>query len=294
MAGTQHGVISRKQALECGLTPRELSRRCTARRFVRVFPTVFRIEGAPETYHQQLKALSLWLGSGFAISHRTAARLHGFARFSDEEVIEAVCTRNVRKRKGAKVHRIDSLDHRDVSSIDGLRVTSPTKTILALAPTLAEHDLRSMLDEALRRKWTTLDRLESALKKVGELRSEFGALARLIHEYQGGDGPTESELESMTLELIDMAGLPRPVKQRSVVVNGRVRRLDFWWPDFKIVLEVDGYAHHSSPRSFEDDRRRNNALVTRGCLVLHWTWQLIQDEPEHLIEELQRCMARRA
>lgn len=292
LASTQHGVFSRKQALQCGVSARELSRRCIAKRFVRVFPTVFRVEGSPETYLQRIKALSLWLSSGFAVSHRAAAQLHGFARFRDE-VLEAVCSRNVRKRAGVSVHRVDALHHKDVASVEGMRVTSATRTILDLAPSLGEHDLRALVDEALRRKWTTLDRLDAAIAKVGELRPNLAPLIALIHEYRGGDGPTESELEARALELIDLAGLPRPVKQRVIRANGRVRRIDFFWPQFGVVLEVDGFAHHASPKSFEDDRRRNNALVLRRLAVLHWTWRGIHDEAERLLLELTHCLTSR-
>ncbi|MFT3714191.1 MAG: DUF559 domain-containing protein [Archangium sp.] len=291
LASTQHGVISKKQATTGGLTERCVEHRCTTGRWDRLFPGVFRIEGTPPTFLQKLKALSLWLDAGFALSHETAAHLHGFARF-DEGSIEAVCIRNVRKRRGVIVHRVQALSHKDISSVEGLRVTTVTRTILDLCSRLSEHDLRAMVDEALRRKWTTLDKLESALKKR-TAHEPFASLARLVHEYQGGDGPTESELEARAFELIDLAGLPRPKKQRVVKVNGRVRRIDFFFEQFGVVLEVDGFAVHASPKSFEDDRRRNNALVLRGYAVLHWTWRSIHDEPEQILLELTHCLSRR-
>jgi hypothetical protein len=291
LASTQHGVISRAQARGSGLSERCLDYRCTTGRWDRLFPTVFRIEGTPQTFLQRLKALSLWLSAGFALSHETAAHLHGFSRF-EEGAVEAVCIRNVRKRKGVTIHRVDALSHKDIASVEGLRVTTVTRTIIDLCGRLSEHDLRAMVDEALRRKWTTLDKLESALDKRGT-HQPFASLAALVREYQGGDGPTESELEARAFELIDLAGLPRPVKQRVVKVNGRVRRIDFFFPGFGVVLELDGFAFHASPKSFEEDRKRNNALVASGYDVLHWTWRTIHDEPEQLLLVLTQCLGRR-
>ena len=291
LASRQHGVISRQQARELGLTRSRLRWRSSTRRWVRLFPTVFRIEGSEETYQQQLKALSLWLAKGFALSHHAAAALHGFARFK-EGPLEASCTRNVRKRKGVTVHRVEALSHKDLASVEGLTVTSVTRLILDFAGVLSEHDFRALVDEALRRKLTTIDKLETAAKR--ETAARFKFLRELVDEYQGGNGPTESELEARALELIDLAGLPRPVKQRVVHVNGRLRRIDFFWPQFRVVLEVDGFAYHASPKSFEDDRRRNNALVARNFVVLHWTWRAIHDDAERLILELQNCLSRRS
>ena len=71
-----------------------------------------------------------------------------------------------------------------------------------------------------------------------------------------------------------------------VRVGNRVRRLDFSFADTRIVIEADGYAHHASIESFEEDRERRNSLTVQKFRVLHWTWQAMKERPENLLSEL--------
>src|SRR5438874_1357740 len=73
-----------------------------------------------------------WAGHGYALSHRCAAALWGFTRFTDE-VIELTTTRNLRLDPPAVVHQVPELKVRDIASIQGFRVTSATRTLLDLA-----------------------------------------------------------------------------------------------------------------------------------------------------------------
>lgn len=256
--------------------------------WVRVFPRVYRVEGAPQTWRQQLKAASLWAERDFAVSHRSAAALWGFARFP-EGPLELSVARGARLHPPIKLHRIEPLSHREIASIDGFRVTSAARTLLDLSASEPAPDVQACFDEALRRRWVTLERMEGALGAEPR-RSGTAFLRKLVHDYLGGDGPTESELEARVMELLDTAGLPRAERQRVVRVGGRLRRLDFLVPGTPIVIEADGYAAHASLGSFEKDRARNNALTARGFRVLHWTWTAIHERPEALLAELHQTM----
>ncbi len=289
LAAGQHGVLRRDQAIACGLSERQVDRRLTQGSWEALHPGVYRVEGSPRSWHQRLKAVSLWAFEGFALSHHTAAVLHRFNRYRGEPV-ELSATRNIVSRH-ATVHRVQTLGVKQLCLVDGFKVTSPTRTLLDLAAIDSENDVRASVDQALSRKWTSLEQLASALAAAPSHRG-VRFLRQLVHEYAGGEGPTESELEARVLELFEAAGLPRPHRQRSVVVGNRLRRLDFALPGTPLVVEADGYAHHSSPRAFEDDRSRNNALIARGYRVLHWTWTALRDRPDELVAQL--CQALRS
>jgi very-short-patch-repair endonuclease len=239
-----------------------------------------------------LRALSLWAGHGYALSHRTAAALHGFRRFP-EGPIEVSVTRNLVAPPPVVVHRVNGLEARDYDGAQGFRVTSVTRTLLDLCAIVPEADLRATVDEALVRKRITLDRLAVALERVERPRG-VAFLRRLLREYQGGDGPSESELEALVFERIARSGLPLPVRQRCVQIGGWRFRLDYLFPGFGVIIEADGFAHHASPISFEKDRERNNRLTARGFVVLHWTWRALHERPEELIKELACLLAQRA
>lgn len=284
LAATQNGVVSRAQAKQCGMTARQIEARLESGRWQRVMPAVYRVEGSPPTWRQQLKAASLWARTRFALSHHAAAALWGFSRYP-EGAIELTLTRFSRAPTGVVLHQVDVLEPRAVASLEGLRVTTVERTLLDLAGCDGPEDVRAACDEAMRRKWTNTERMSVAIERAGR-RPGVALLRSLVDGYLGGQGPTESELETHVVELLQACGLPTPTRQARVVVGGRVRRLDFRIPGTRVVIEADGYAWHSSPESFERDRERNNALIARGFRVLHWTWRALREEPHTLVGQL--------
>jgi very-short-patch-repair endonuclease len=114
-------------------------------------------------------------------------------------------------------------------------------------------------------------------------------LRALVEELVGGAAPTESELESRVLDLLEAEGLPRPDTQPRTRAGGGRWRLDFLYRRERVVIEADGYASHSTAEMFERDRARNNALAASGYVVLHWTWAALCDRPEALVHQL-RCL----
>lgn len=292
IAGRQDGAISLRQMKEVGL------RRCRWRwlansgRWTELLPGVYGVVGAPASWQQRLRAVGLWLRSDFALSHATAATLHRFPGFHQEPVI-ATAGRCVRAPDGVTIHRVAALSTKDLASVAGLRVTTPTRTLLDLAGELSEEHLRHCVNDALRFKWTTLDKLDANLDRLGA-RPGSGVVKTLIDEFRGGRGPTESELERRVLQVLHEANFPRPDQQRPIHVGGRLRRIDFSFTAHRLIIEADGYAYHSTVQVFEDDRRRNNALAARGLTVLHWTWTALMDRPDRLLAELASCLRRAA
>lgn len=285
LAARQHGVISRAQARELGMSDRRVSRYLAGGRWTRLFASVYRVTGAPPTWRQQLKAASLWAGHGFAISHASAAALHGFERF-EEGPVELSCLRVlVPESPSVVVRQVGSLAPKDLTSVEGFRVTSVARTLVDLGATGDRPMLRATIDEALRRRQTTIERLQVAAARAAHRRG-IGLFRALLEEHLGGAAPTESELEARVAELLDSAGLPRPIRQQTLRVGDRVRRMDFRLSGTPVVIEADGYAYHSSLRVFESDRARNNELTARGLRVLHWTWAGVRDRPEELLAEL--------
>jgi very-short-patch-repair endonuclease len=98
---------------------------------------------------------------------------------------------------------------------------------------------------------------------------------------------TRSEAERRVLELIREARLPEP--ETNVRIAGH--EVDFHWPEHDLVVEVDGYAFHSSRAAFERDRRRDVELHGAGYRVVRVTWSQIADEPAALVAIMARATA---
>ena len=86
-----------------------------------------------------------------------------------------------------------------------------------------------------------------------------------------GPAPTRSELEERFLALCDTHRVPRPE------TNTRIEgvEVDFVWRDGRLIVEVDGFAYHRSPETFERDREKTVVLTVAGWRVLRFTWRQI-------------------
>ena len=288
IAARQQGVVSRAQVLGEGLSPRQIDGRLARGAWVRLRPGVYRVEGSPRGWLQHVTATMLWAGKGAVLSHQTAAALWGLARFGEAEPIHVTVGCFLPPPPTVVTHQ-SRLSSNEVGVRRGLRVTSLLRTVLDLAATESERDVEAALDSALARKLTTPEDLRRFVDRHGGERGVV-VLRRLLERFEGGDGPSESELESRVLELVDDAGLPRPIRQQSVKLAGRTRRLDFRFAGSNVVIEADGFAWHANPVSFEKDRQRANALAARGFVVLHWTWAALEERPDVLVAELQRAL----
>lgn len=51
----------------------------------------------------------------------------------------------------------DAIPESDVTTVDGLRVTTPLRTVIDLAPELSSSDLRRVVDDCLDRRLFTVD-----------------------------------------------------------------------------------------------------------------------------------------
>jgi very-short-patch-repair endonuclease len=99
---------------------------------------------------------------------------------------------------------------------------------------------------------------------------------------------TDSELERRFLRLVARAGLSAPLTQPHL--NGF--RVDFYWPEFWLVVETDGLRYHRSPAQQARDRLRDQAHVAAGLTPLRFTHAQVRYDPAH-VERVLRTTHRR-
>src|SRR5688572_24198920 len=76
---SQHGVVTRRQALAHGMPAHRIDHLLKVGRWERAHPGVYRLFGSSATWHQRLLAACLAAGDPAVASHRAAASLWGFA-----------------------------------------------------------------------------------------------------------------------------------------------------------------------------------------------------------------------
>jgi very-short-patch-repair endonuclease len=162
-------------------------------------------------------------------------------------------------------------------------VTSPARTLLDLATVLSGRELARAAEEAQVQRLLTPAQVEAYLAR----RSHRHGALRLRAATRQDPAFTRSEAERRFLELLRSAALPEP--QANVRVHGH--EVDFLWRRQELVVEVDGYAYHSSRAAFERDRRRDAELEAAGIHVRRITWRQIAEEPEALVARLAVALA---
>lgn len=123
------------------------------------------------------------------------------------------------------------------------------------------------LDSALRlgESLCSLQNLAEHVPGVGDFRHLEAALAL-------ADGRSESPLESLTRGRLIEAGLPLPLLQASISCRGRRYRVDFLWPDNKLILEADGKVKYTNGEDLWLERNRQRDLERAGYEVLRCIW----------------------
>jgi very-short-patch-repair endonuclease len=218
-------------------------------------------------------------------SHITAAWIWGLLRTRPGTFHLSAPTRRHRKEK-VVVH-FARLETDDGTTVDGIPVTSPGRTVLDLAPEKSWRDLGRFLrhlddDELLDRR-----RVEALLSRTAGHRGN-ARLAAALRVYKPETAVLRSDLERCFRKLVLAAGLPRP--QTNVVVEGY--ELDAYWEAEGFAVELDVYATHGSPTSFEADREREDKLLLAGIELIRVTDVRLHREPAETIARVAAHLAR--
>jgi very-short-patch-repair endonuclease len=284
IASGQHGAISYSQLMQAGLSRRAVQRRVEAGRLHALFHGVYRVGPALSPRTLEMGAV-LACGACGVLSHRSAGAIWQCSA-ALAGAIEVSVSRSVRRRiKGVLVHRSRSLVPRDVTTREQLPITTPERTLLDLATVLPSTDLERAVARA---EQAGLVRIADLVQRVESSRGQPGVVAmrRLLQQVEV-PALTRSEAEARLLELVRRGRLTRPQ------VNAALRgyEVDFLWLNERVVVEVDGFAYHSSPRAFSRDRRRDAELAAAGFRVLRFTWDDIAQQPEATLVTLTRTLA---
>jgi len=277
VAGRQHGMVTAAQLADAGLGRHAIAHRVRSGWLRRRHYGVYLV-GPLETPHSAAMAAVLAYGPGALLSHYPAAVLWELRPPPAHEMHVIVAASGVKSRDGVRAHRTAHLDPADATRRHGIPVTSPARTLLDVAATEPASVLDRAANEARVLRLVSDHSLTEQFARYPNHRGVRALRRTTLTEPK----LTRSEAEHRLLELIRAAQLPEPL------TNARVAgyEADFLWPDHRLVVEVDGYAFHSTRRSFERDRRRDADLTSRGYRVIRLTWRQITAEPEVVIAQL--------
>lgn len=227
------------------------------------------------------------LGARACLSHEVAARLLGIELVDDDGTCRVTVPRNHSRRTapGWRVVRAD-VPELEVLEEDGLRCTDAARTTRDLARVLPFPEAVAAADSALRQGIMSAEAVPLMLRAQGRGAAKVRRVGRHV------DGLSGSVLESLLRVALAEAGIPAPRTQHRILDEhgDEVARVDFCWPEQRLIVEADGFAFHSGREDYRRDRRRMNELERLAWRVLRFTWEDVTQRPGHVAALVSACL----
>lgn len=262
--------FTRADLSELGLTSAQLRRGLVHGEVHRVVRGVFVASTVPDSVELRIAAVGRVVTPGHVVCDRTAAWMHGIDVFGQRGTppppveICAFRWRPATARSDTRGHTRDLVPG-DIEELGGVRVTTPLRTALDLGCVLRRRDALAALDQFRARFGLSEADLAQATSRYFRRRG----VVQLRELIPLSDPRSESVRESWTRLAIIDAGLPAPVLQYEIEIDGRVWwRLDHAYPRHRVAVEYDGIEFHRSEEQVRYDERRRAWLRSDG-------WRLI-------------------
>jgi hypothetical protein len=145
------------------------------------------------------------------------------------------------------------------------------------------------MEECLQRGWIDLPAMAARVRRSVGMHGTPHLVAVLRAVASGARSPAE-RLAIMWLHRARITGWSANVPIEDA--DGVIGVGDIVFRDVKLVVEIDGRAHHSTVEAFERDRERRNRLVAAGWTVLRFTWRDLTTRPEYVVATIPTNLAR--
>jgi hypothetical protein len=281
MGSARHGVVSRAQLLEAGLTAMEIKIRVRNGTLLREHRGVYRVGHQAPSVEATYLAAVFAAGDGAVLTGRAGAHLWGLVRGPAPAPV--VLTTSERRIEGVTTRRSRRLDPADVTIFNAIPVTTVPRTLVDLAAELSVDDLARACHEAGVRYGVTPKAVEAVLERRPNSRGAR-KLRRILH---GDVRVSLSKLEGRFHEHMRAEKFPLPITNRPA--GGR--RVDCRWPEHGLTVELDGYKFHNSRYSWEQDRLREREARARGDDFRRYTYHDVFEDPRLMLAELRSFFA---
>lgn len=233
-----------------------------------LYERVVHVLSSPVTMEARCAALCLAYPSGY-VTGPTGGRLAKLRRMPDDGLVHFAVPHGthigpfpgVRIRQSTKVDK----SHTTLRG-DGIRVASPARLAFDLAQDLSMQDHRSVVEQLLKERRTTVPTLAKIGKQLVHPARPGSArfLATLTSRLPGG--PAESHPEVQIAHGLRQRGVPVELQVRHLALpNGKRIRLDMAVPDIRWAVEVDVHPDHLYLDGTTKDKQRD-----RWCHRIDW------------------------
>lgn len=273
----QQGVIRFEQLLELGFQAREVQKRRGLYRHYRGVYSI--VPPSMLSFKGRYIAAVFACGDAAALSHRSAADLHGLRASSRGGIDVIVAGRTARRHKGIDLHRSVTLTPADITIVEAIPVTTVARTLLDLAAVVRRRAVERALDQAEILELFDLNALNDQLDRNPH-HPGAPTLKAVLEQHTAGTTVTWSHLEELCLEVTRTANV-QPPEVNAWVDPGDGEppvRADFVWRAQQVTVEADGFGFHKTRQAFERDRRRDQRLIRVGWRPVRVTERQLKSE----------------
>jgi very-short-patch-repair endonuclease/predicted transcriptional regulator of viral defense system len=287
LAAEQHGVVALWQLYGLGLPRGWIEHKLRAGRLHPVYRGVYAVGYPGRSALGGTMAAVLACGREAKLSHWSAVRHWGLLQ-TNRAVVDVVASGNRPGPKGIHVHRCKLMPD-EWTRRDGIPVTTIPRTLLDIAPSANQRQLRRATNAAARLGWLNARVINDLLARHRG-RAGIAAFRAAIAAVSPETRRTRSDLEDYFLQTCRRYSLPTPI------VNATIEgfEVDFYFPGTSLIVELDSYEYHRTPHEFDYDRRRDAHLKKKRYEVLRVSEMWLDSDPGGVADTVRELLRRRA
>lgn len=295
IAAGQHGVFTRRQAADQGLSRRQILLLATEPTVIEPIRGVLVFRAAPPTWPQRMAVATL-SSPGFHAGFRAAAHLHRIDGFRRSPRPEILGRRGSRALHGIDVlqHWVDPLDPEDLVVVDGIDCTGLARTVVDVCG-LGDQQLALRAIDDFERRGMSLNWLRLTAERLHRPgQAGTGVALSLLDRRQTGGRVPDSWFERLVERCLSIPGLPPWERQHEVRDGDRfVGRLDLACPTLLLGVEAHSREFHFGHRAEAFDQRRDNRASGAGWHIVYVGWYDTED-PATVATTIETIARRRA
>ncbi len=287
---SQYDVVSRSQALKCGMTRGTIEYRLRPDGpWRQILPAVYLTVTGTATADQRDIAALLYAGPHSVITGPVAVRRHNL-RCAGLNVLDVLVPADTRRKSTGfvQIQRTTRMPG-NLYTTGPIRFTSPARAVADAARGMTRFsDVQALVCEAVQRGRCTLEELVGELKEGPTLGRRWYRMA-LTEIGEGIRSAAEAQLKYP----IDCSDLDRPVYNADLYTLDGIflGRPDAWFQRAGVAAEVDSREYHLGAKDYKETTTRHNRMEAAGIHVLHWLPSTIKAEPSRVIADLRAAIA---
>lgn len=258
-------VISRAEALARGISRAAIGRRLTSGRWRRVLPGVY-LTSDTLTTPDRLDAALAFAGEGAALAGHAALWASQVRRIPPPARVLVLVPRSNRIESHSWVVVRHTARPIVVEQWSGPRRTEPARAAAEAMLTMRRlDDVRALVARVVQDGHCTVAELGAEL--AAGPRNGSALFRQALAEVGWG---AASAPEAKAARILRRAGLTGFVQNAEIrLSDGSLRRVDFYWPAVRAVLEIDSVEWHFGVDEWAGTWDRHLDVTTNGYSVIH-------------------------